>query len=76
MGKELLEQIISEAFVALEPNCTQCRFFRYYDDKKTEDFGICRRNPPTPFIDDSGSVASVWPMVNDQNFCGEFIGST
>lgn len=63
------------AFLTQEPNCSLCRFFRRFTEDKTRLVGICRRLPPIVLLDKDGDPLSVWPMVDDANFCGEFVGA-
>lgn len=51
-------------------SCRTCRFAGISDNDTLE----CRRYPPViigALLDDS-SVASGWPVVLDDDFCGEF----
>jgi hypothetical protein len=62
-------------FLKTEPNCSQCGYYRFYLDNKDRTIGICRRAPPSVLIDHEGDPISVWPLVDNKNFCGEFVGA-
>lgn len=63
-------------FFAIKPDCSVCIYFRKHDKKTDTVIGICRRYPPQIVIDNDGDPMSLWPLVDDQNFCGEFTGAT
>lgn len=55
----------------IEANCTACKFFKIYDHKEPHQ-GLCRRYPPiTTALKGGGSVVT-WPLVDSDDYCGEF----
>ena len=49
--------------------CGKCRFFLEQSSRG----GYCKRYPPTPTgLDEDNSVAYCDPMVNKNDWCGEF----
>lgn len=49
------------------PECGNCRFCVL--DKDGD--GQCRRYPPAVLVDE-GTWATVWPVVESDDFCGEW----
>lgn len=53
----------------IEPEaCAGCRFFQ---SNQHDNYGYCRRFPPTPIIQEE-SYASVSPVTHATEWCGEF----
>jgi hypothetical protein len=48
--------------------CESCKFFEQNAPKT----GVCHRMPPTPFPIAPEKVASYWPNVQLQQWCGEW----
>lgn len=48
-------------------DCQRCKLFRPEGD----DFGMCHRYPPSLFMDEDG-MNFTFPVVNNDDFCGEF----
>lgn len=53
-------------------NCITCKYVRI-----NKDGGFCKRFPPSPMamphpITAQMSIASVYPMVNGDGWCGEY----
>ena len=57
-------------------NCKQCCYYEAFVSEETgenEDGGRCHRYPPVLFVME-GSPAFDWPVVNDDDQCGEWSG--
>lgn len=54
--------------------CATCGYFiRQHTDKAMQaDYGDCRRYPPTIVNDPDDGMASVWPIVELADACGEW----
>ena len=51
--------------------CAECRYFRDADNEA----GLCRRYAPRPalFADgDDGAEIAVWPIVAEDEWCGDW----
>lgn len=53
--------------------CTSCVFFAPPNHARRGDFqtGQCRRHAPVLTTSDDDRPRTVWPMVNERNWCGE-----
>lgn len=50
--------------------CKTCYFWLHLE----EDYGICRRNPPTVFEDTlHHDTYSAWPDTDEYSWCGEYM---
>lgn len=47
--------------------CDKCKF---YDTSQDDRFAVCRRNPPRRA---GNSIHGLWPIVEPDDWCGEFI---
>jgi hypothetical protein len=54
------------------PSCGGCVFFQLSEEVETESSGICRRFPPSVFIDGDGDMAKASPFMLASEWCGEF----
>lgn len=56
-----------------------CDLCRHFDRDATADgpgvSGWCRRNPPAAVIE-GDSVTVIWPPVDNEDWCGEFVRMT
>lgn len=52
--------------------CSSCRYYAAIIDD-AEDVGVCRRYPPQ-VIEADGDLESVRPVVEADNYCGEWAG--
>jgi hypothetical protein len=53
--------------------CDACRFMLA---NQTDEFGYCRRYPPTASDNEDGVSTTVWPIVSASEWCGEFCQKT
>lgn len=62
---------VTEVIEMIKPSCGHCHWFEPVEDGR----GHCFRNPPTPALDEDGSIASMRPAVQDgDRACAHFIG--
>ncbi len=63
-----------------KPKCSTCRFWERLADPDFNEWGLCRRNAPVPFVttqaecetDDSAeNKAAWWPRTIHNDWCGE-----
>ena len=57
--------------------CSKCRFYL----PEVDDVGLCARYAPRPFtarrpVDSFDYVDALWPFVNSNDWCGEFLSRT
>lgn len=57
---------------ALEVNCGRCRFVEPTVGDDDEPRADCRRYPPQYVVID-GEPVTIWPQVNGDDWCGEFV---
>ena len=51
--------------------CPACKWF---DEIEVKDspmrFGRCRARPPVPVCDEEEGISTVWPIVDETDYCG------
>lgn len=57
--------------------CKICKYFKLLNTKTNEGIGECKRHAPSPYqlkLEDSDDdmVATVWPVLAAEEWCGEF----
>lgn len=58
---------------AMSPSCKNCLHFKAEDGiEMVHDWGTCLRYPPVMLADSEGSPFSSFPLVNDNERCGEW----
>ena len=59
----------------MSDQCLFCRHFVHDGDDQQPDIGFCRRYPPQLVMDD-GEPMSAFPLVSEDESCGEFCRRT
>lgn len=55
------------------PEPESCGSCRYFLSNKEDEYGFCRRGPPSVFPDpEDGSPIVLWRIVATPEWCGEF----
>lgn len=49
----------------------KCARYTQYRQEKGEDFGLCHRYPPIAIVENDETMFG-FPVVGDDDFCGEF----
>ena len=65
-----------EKKTAIPADCMpMCRSCAFWESDQEIDGGFCHRRPPAVFMID-GEPASMFPVTNDRDWCGEFARMT
>lgn len=54
-------------------SCASCRF---HQPNQTDEYGFCRRYPPTAHEAEEGSTVVLWPITALPEWCGEYARQT
>lgn len=49
-----------------------CKHCKYFLSNVSDEYGYCRRFPPTVIATEDGQQEAVQPTVTDSEYCGEF----